>query len=141
MSIVLNNKKPYKVTYEGTYNGDCFELEVFNDGNWQVIWLDKDHGNEVEKQIMELHEGSVKNELYITLISHDNGTNLYLAKSDEGMTDQLYEYVKDDWNEHDWSEDVEVPEDKQEAIDEYFSQESGSFLEYQDSVLLDKIPD
>ena len=35
------NFKPYKTTYEGSYQNCQFELEIFRDGNWQMIWLEE----------------------------------------------------------------------------------------------------
>lgn len=39
MSDIKINKESYKTTYEGSYDGICFELEVF-DGNYQIVWLE-----------------------------------------------------------------------------------------------------
>lgn len=35
------NFKPYKTTYEGSLRHVQFELEIFRDGNWQIIWVDE----------------------------------------------------------------------------------------------------
>lgn len=41
------NLAHYKTTYEGSYDGVCFELDIF-DGEWHINWIDDEREFEAE---------------------------------------------------------------------------------------------
>lgn len=107
----------------------------------KLIELGRELNEQAAKDKAEAKEPKPDKYIHIAVLSHKHGTNIYTAKTEQGLTNQLYDFVKDDWNEH---EDMgEIPEDKQEAIDEYFgvNHETGVFIEYKDSINITKIPD
>lgn len=64
---------------------------------------------------VKVAEGSM---VWILVIEHRYGFNHYASLTEEGMTDILYGYVEEWWEES-TSED-EIPSNKNEAIDLYF---------------------
>lgn len=76
--------------------------------------------------------------IYLATIEHRYGGNLYTAKTQEGLTKQLYEYVKKYWSE---IKDEEIPTDADEAIEQYFGDHFGETITYFEPVELSEIPD
>ena len=54
--MIILSKEPYKIVYEGSYNGSCFELNKF-DGDYEVLWLDfpPENVQKVEEEIFDLY--------------------------------------------------------------------------------------
>ena len=67
---------------------------------------------------------TVGDTLHTAIIHHRHGTNFYVSMTQVGLTQQLYEYVKEWWNQE--IEDRELPTDEQTAIDQYFEDMQGS---------------
>lgn len=57
--------------------------------------------------------------IWSCLIHHRHGVNHYMAKSEEGLQKQVYAYVAENWKDE-MDDDHEMPEDIEEAIEEYF---------------------
>lgn len=52
--IKIEINEPYKITYEGSYNDVQFELDVYNDGNYEINWMDRfdfDSNFDIEEEI------------------------------------------------------------------------------------------
>lgn len=66
--------------------------------------------------------------IYPAIIEHRHGTDLYLGKSEDELKDKIYEYV-DNW----WTDELpleDMPEDRDEAINNYFELVEGEFVTY-----------
>lgn len=121
-----------------------FEGTVVGFRNSYVVVGDSEqNGFEIEPERLKLAESHSHPTIHVAIISHDHGENTYFAKSESGLMDQIYEYVKDNWDDE---MDEVIPEDKQEAIDLYFETMGeifggAEYLEILDPVLLSEIPD
>lgn len=68
--------------------------------------------------------------IWVGVISHKSGENLYAAESEEGLTDQFYEYVRSWWMEDGpGRDDEEMPEDKAAAVERYFEYNDDEWLQ------------
>lgn len=57
--------------------------------------------------------------IYMAVIDHEYGMNFYADTTPEGVKAQVYEWVKEYWEQLP-GDDTPIPEDHQEAIDDYF---------------------
>jgi hypothetical protein len=61
--------------------------------------------------------------VYVCVVSHEHGENVYVAASKEGAVAQLFEYVKEEWLSLGHNETM--PDDMYEAIEAYFHEHDG----------------
>lgn len=79
--------------------------------------------------------------IYVATIEHKYGVNRYAAKSPEGLMKELYEYVKEYWNEEMPEEELLTEYEEEEAIEAYFETANGETITYLDPIPLSEIPD
>jgi hypothetical protein len=56
--------------------------------------------------------------IHLGIISHRHGDNFYLGVDEKDLDDQIYDYVKENWEQE--MEDEKIPEDEDEAMERYF---------------------
>lgn len=56
--------------------------------------------------------------VYMALVEHRHGHNLYAGGTELELLNKLHEYVSDSWNE--FMEGKPMPKSKRQAIDQYF---------------------
>ena len=76
--------------------------------------------------------------VWMAVVEHRHGQNVYAARTKRGLLDQLYEYVQEWWDSE--IPDEEMPTDlpRKEVIDLYFSQVGHEWLETLSDVTLVK---
>lgn len=74
-------------------------------------------------EFMEFMESELMKNVWIATVSHDNGKNIYASETEKGAVNQVYDYVKENWNNVGGS--MDCPEDQDYAIEEYFDFLSG----------------
>ena len=57
--------------------------------------------------------------VHVATIRHQHGTDLYIHATSDGCDEAVLEYVKESWTEV-FGPDVDIPEDREEAIKAYF---------------------
>ena len=62
--------------------------------------------------------------VYVAIVQHKQGNNVYVSKSHSGVINQVYEYVIDWWYDYNDSDSF-IPEGKQTAVDQYFKNAEG----------------
>lgn len=83
--------------------------------------------------------------IWVGVISYDNGQNVYVSPSEEGLIDQVFIYCQEQWNvpPETWDPEEEtpitpIPIDKAEAVRDYFEWngniQSEEFIEFWDAV-------
>lgn len=93
--------------------------------NWEhgdlaaaVRYLDLS-AREIEDDVDGTHR-----EVLVLIIEHRNGRNICVCESEDRVTDELYDFVKDYWNE--MPEAIgEIPEERDLAVQIYFEQKDG----------------
>jgi hypothetical protein len=72
--------------------------------------------------------------IQVAVINHRHGTNVYLAETFEGVEKQVFEYVKDYWDDLDAGK---MPNDKSESalIQMYFEKSPDETYDYCESEL------
>ena len=67
--------------------------------------------------------------IWIAVVEHRHGQNVYAARTKKKLVDQLYDYVKQWWESE--IPDEELPADlpKQQAVERYFEQVGHEFLQ------------
>jgi len=77
------------------------------------------------------HEGLLPESMsiWVAVVEHRHGQNVYVARTEYGVLDQLYDYVQEWWDSE--IPDEEMPTDlpKKEVIDQYFSKVGPERLE------------
>jgi hypothetical protein len=56
--------------------------------------------------------------LFLAIVEHRHGTDVFHAWGGDELMDDLYQYVKEWW--HEFFEGEELPENKEEALQKYF---------------------
>jgi len=60
----------------------------------------------------------VSEQIYILDLANRHGSDLSAHRTEQGVRNAIYSYVVESW--HDWFGDKPVPEDIEEAIEEYY---------------------
>lgn len=77
-------------------------------------------------QITEIYKtNKMKEIIYIGIIEHRHGTNVYASKTQQGLNKQLAQYCTDNWNDH--LNSIKMPENNAAITEMYFDEvtESG----------------
>jgi len=81
--------------------------------------------------------------LYMATISHRHGENHYYAKSEAGLTAQIFAYVAENWDQE-MPEGFDMPILQSDAVDKYFETHADrlgeEFVSY-NSTQLNSIPE
>jgi hypothetical protein len=64
--------------------------------------------------------------VYVAVIEHGNGNNVYVAESPKVLEEEIYAFVADWWETE--YPDKAMPEDKADAIAEYFEDHHSEYL-------------
>lgn len=96
------------------------EFEVFQRGLYDVLFKIKKNWEDIISAAENVHEQSCDAKTVSVLrIEHKHGTNVYVCKDEDVAMDCLYGYVKEWWCTE--MSDVDIPNDRQTAIDKYFT--------------------
>ena len=80
--------------------------------------------------------------VHVALITYlDNSPTVFLSGTEDGLTDILYEYIKEDWEDVMGTSKEDMPEDKDRAVNDYFEEQSGSEWLEETSTTLDDMED
>jgi len=64
--------------------------------------------------------------IYTAYITHRHGVNAYISATEQGLRDRIYGFVEDWWHEVEEGVGYPLPEDKDQATDDYFAYQDGS---------------
>jgi len=67
--------------------------------------------------------------IWIAVIEHRHGQNVYAARTKRNLVDQLYAYVKQWWESEIPDEELPAKASKREAVDLYFEHVGHEWLE------------
>ena len=67
--------------------------------------------------------------IWIAVVEHRHGQNVYAAKTKRKLLDQLYAYVKQWWESEIPDEELSAGLSKKEAVDRYFEHVGHEWLE------------
>lgn len=73
--------------------------------------------------------------VYVASVSTPDGNDLFVHSTNEGMTDALYKFISDRWEESMGRRPIK---DKQRAIDKYFEQSLDDYLEWIGPIKINK---
>ena len=75
--------------------------------------------------------------IWIAVVEHRHGQNVYAAKTKRKLLDQLYAYVKQWWESEIPDEELSKNTSKREAVDRYFEQVGHEFLQTMTTVTVE----
>ncbi len=67
--------------------------------------------------------------IWIAVIGHRHGQNVYAARTRKKLVEQLYEYVKQWWESEIPDEELPANVSKKQVVDDYFERVSHEWLE------------
>ena len=67
--------------------------------------------------------------IWIAVVEHRHGQNVYAAKTKKGLVDQLYDYVKQWWESEIPDDELPAKASRREIVDRYFERVSHEWLE------------
>ena len=67
--------------------------------------------------------------IWIAVVEHRHGQNVYGAKTKKKLVDQLYDYVKQWWESELPDEELPANASKRQVVDDYFERVSHEWLE------------
>jgi hypothetical protein len=67
--------------------------------------------------------------IWIAVVEHRHGQNVYAAKTKKKLVDQLYDYVKQWWESEIPDEELPANVSKKQVVDDYFERVSHEWLE------------
>jgi len=67
--------------------------------------------------------------IWMAVVEHRHGQNVYAAKTKRKLVDQLYDYVKQWWESEIPDEELPAKASKREVVDSYFEHVSHEWLE------------
>ena len=74
--------------------------------------------------------------IWLAVVEHRHGQNVYADRTKRGLLDQLYEYVQEWWESEIPNEDMPTDLPRKEVIDQYFSKVGHEWLETLSDVTL-----
>lgn len=70
--------------------------------------------------------------VWVAVINHKHGHDVFAAASEDGIRKEIHEYVKEQWKSE-MPDDMQIPADREEAISAYFDYlQEHSIYEYID---------
>lgn len=67
--------------------------------------------------------------IWIAVVEHRHGQNVYAAKTKNKLVDQLYDYVKQWWESEIPDEELPANVPRKQVVDDYFEHVSHEWLE------------
>ena len=67
--------------------------------------------------------------VWIAVVEHRHGQNVYAARTKKALVRQLYEYVEEWWASEIPDEELPADQPKQDVVDRYFEHVSHEWLE------------